>query len=151
VLNIALSGKKMKLLYLLAVATVLGSSIHTNAMQSEQIRRSAENISNNSDIQKQKQREYGSMLFGVGVGLCFKRHPIIAALCLISGTIALTKQCDGVKEMGDGLSTIGDVGPNDNAVQGAIKFATGFGYFGYSVLRNGVAWVNEIVSNEKNS
>jgi hypothetical protein len=143
-LNITLSEKKMKLSYVLALATVLGSSLHTNTMQqqSEQLRRSKETIPNNSDIQKQQKA--GFILLGVGALGLLLRRPIIAVCCLAGGAIALKgERCDGIKEMEEGIKTIRKQHCTDKMIQGTTEFVTGCGKFGYSLLLNGIDWARK--------
>jgi hypothetical protein len=130
--------------HLLALTTVLGSSLHTNAMNPEKDRRPIEPIFNNSDIQKQKQKKAGFILLGIGGLALLSRRPITAFCFIIGGGTALMGgRCKGIKEMENGLSTIRKEPCTDKMIQGATELVTGCGYFANSLFWNGVGLVRE--------
>jgi hypothetical protein len=140
----------------LSLLLLLSASLNSNAMdhhieQPETHHTSSEEVDEQDEEKKSSprltQREIGGFLFGSGVGLFFKRHPIIAALSLASGAIALTKhECNGLESIEHGFSAIRNARSMDEVVPGAVDMALGCGSFCWSIISNGVCIVHKQIN-----
>jgi hypothetical protein len=97
------------------------------------------------------QREIGVGLGGLGIGLAFKRHPIIAGLLVISAAVTLTEQeCDGIDELKEGVDVAWNAENSDEYINAAIQSGKGLVRFGTSLVCNGALMVHEALAKNKN-
>jgi hypothetical protein len=96
------------------------------------------------------QREIGVGLGGLGIGLAFKRHLIIAGFLVISAAVTLAEQeCDGIEELKESFDVARNAENSDDYINAAIQSGKGLVRFGTSLVCNGALLVHEALAKNK--